>query len=236
MRRALVVQRANLGVRLIVSTVAVGARVQPQVVPQRDLSVEAGLPGRLRVAQEHARCPSAGKGADRTRRIRSAGIESGRTGSTVADGGGDHSLRIHLGRADTVHEVVGDPVAHTILRHAATTRGERLLSAHVDDSVAVAGELGTELPRNATPLKYAEVGAELMPPRLHTSDVHDLAARESDRRRERYVHDRIGHVAAEVRVLDVHASAKERGLEPQLELVAPLRFCLLYTSPSPRDS
>ena len=116
LRRALVVQRANLGVRLPVAAVPVDARVETQIVPEGDLRVEALLPRRLRVAPEHARRSRAGERADRARRVRSALLEPRLARSAVADRGQHGARRTELRRTNLVQEEVGDAVADAVLR------------------------------------------------------------------------------------------------------------------------
>ncbi len=167
LRRALVVQRANLGVRLPVAAVAVDARVETQIVPERDLRVEALLPRRLRVAPEHARRGRAGERADGTRRIRSALLEPGlapfrrrrsRTARRPSDSStAERTLYMKKSR---------DAVADAVLRLTTTAdRQEVLTGAEVVDAVAVVGELRADFPRDATALQNAEVRRELVAPR-----------------------------------------------------------------------
>src|SRR5262249_55125501 len=66
------------------------------------------------------------------------------------------------------------------------------------------------------------VRLELVAPPAHLADVDDLVARVSDRRRDRNVDDRVGDLPAVVRVREVDLAPEDRGLEAELELLAPL--------------
>src|SRR6185503_11638496 len=104
-----------------------------------------------------------------------------------------------------------------------------LLPAHVLNEVAVVGELRADVPTDAASPEDLIRSGELVAPRLHSADVHDLIAGETSRRRQRHVDDRVGHLTREVRVRHVRTPAKARRLEARLELHAAFRFELRIT-------
>jgi len=177
-RGALVVQCADLRVRLQMSAVAVHAAVKLQPLPERHGGVEAGLPRRLRVAPVHARRLCAGH-------IRSTLFESALARAAVADGRDDESLVVEHGRPDLVEEEVADAEADAVLRLPAAADGEELDATHVLDAVAVVGELRPDVPAHSASLENPQVAGELVAPALHPADVDHLAAGEADRRRHR---------------------------------------------------
>src|SRR5688500_5527137 len=112
--RALVVERANFGVGLVVAAVAVDAGIKPQAVHDGHRRVVAHLPDRLRVAPVHARRLGA-------RNVRPALLDAALPASTVADrraeigGAGRREHRL----AHLVHEEVRDAEADAVLCLAA---------------------------------------------------------------------------------------------------------------------
>src|SRR5206468_3727685 len=102
-------QRSNLGIRLEMSAVPVDARVEAQILEQRDGRVEARLPRRLRVTPIDA-------GRLGAIDIRSALLQTSLPCAAVADSGDDVARRVERRRAHLVQEEVADAEANAILR------------------------------------------------------------------------------------------------------------------------
>src|SRR5438874_5820705 len=187
--RALIVERANLRIRLEMPAIAVDARIESQVLIERDGRVEARLPGRLRVPPVDAR-------RDRAVHIRSALLEPSLSSAAVAERGEDLSRWVECDRADPVQEEVGDAEADAVLRlPAAAGDCEELRTAHVLDAIPIVGELRAELPSDAPALEDTRIGRELVAPTAHASDVHHLVSREAGRGWQRNVDDRVRDLA-----------------------------------------
>src|SRR5690606_296306 len=170
LRQTEVVLRADLRVRLPVAAVALDARVEAQPVPEREPRAEPELPRGLRVAPEHL----VGLVA---RHDRAALLLAADTASRVTERLRHEPAFVDLGRHDPVHEDVGEAEADPMLGLPART--DELDAAQIHDAVAHRGELRVDLPREVVTLDHADAYAQLVPPRVDLTDVHDLRAAEA---------------------------------------------------------